>query len=64
MTQKVRLEPASAGAVDDADARRAKMARFAERARRSREALRGRTHSDSAHLIREDRNRDYDNAWS
>ena len=38
---------------------------FAERARRHREALRGRVHSDSAELIREDRDRDYDNAsWS
>ena len=34
---------------------------FAERARRHREALRGRVHSDSAELIREDRDRDYDN---
>ena len=37
---------------------------FAERARRHREALRGRVHSDSAELIREDRDRDYDNEWS
>jgi plasmid stability protein len=37
---------------------------FAERARRHREALRGRVHSDSAELIREDRDRDYDNACS
>ncbi len=37
---------------------------FAERARLHREALRGRVHSDSAELIREDRDRDYDNAWS
>ena len=38
---------------------------FAERARRHREALSGRVHSDSTDLIREDRERDYDNAsWS
>ena len=37
---------------------------FAERARRHREALRGRIHSDSTDLIREDRDRDYDNEWS
>jgi plasmid stability protein len=37
---------------------------FVERARRHREALRGRVHSDSAELIGEDRDRDYDNACS
>jgi plasmid stability protein len=37
---------------------------FAERARRHREALAGRVHTDSAELIREDRDRDYDNSWS
>ena len=37
---------------------------FAERARRHREALCGRVHSDSTDLIREDRDRDYDNEWS
>jgi antitoxin FitA len=37
---------------------------LAERARRHREALRGRVHSDSADLIRDDRDRDYDNEWS
>jgi plasmid stability protein len=37
---------------------------FAERARRHREALRGRMHSDSAALVRADRDRDYDNSWS
>jgi plasmid stability protein len=36
----------------------------AERARRHREALRGRVHSDSAALVRADRDRDYDNSWS
>jgi plasmid stability protein len=39
-------------------------ASFAERACRHREALRHREHGDSALLIREDRDRDYDNAWS
>lgn len=37
---------------------------FAERARRHREALQGRVHSDSAELIRDDRDRDYNNEWS
>ena len=37
---------------------------FAERARRHREALRGRAHSDSAELIRQDRDGDYDKEWS
>jgi hypothetical protein len=36
---------------------------FAERAPRHREALRGRVHSDRAELIREDRDRDHDDAW-
>jgi hypothetical protein len=36
---------------------------FAERARRHREALRGRGHSDGTELIMEDRDRDYDNGW-
>lgn len=43
---------------------RASKPSFAERARRHREALSGRVHSDSAELIREDRDQDYDNAWS
>jgi lincosamide nucleotidyltransferase A/C/D/E len=43
---------------------RPRMPSFAERARRHREASRGRTHSDSAELIRDDRDRDYDNPWS
>ena len=39
-------------------------ASFAERARRHREAWRGRVHSDSTELIREDCDRGYDNGWS
>ena len=46
------------------EALRAGKPSFAARARRHRETLRGRVHSDSAELISEDRDRDHDNAWS
>jgi antitoxin FitA len=46
------------------EALRAGKPSFAERARRHREALHRRVHSDSAGPIREDRDRDDDNTWS
>jgi hypothetical protein len=60
---ETRLEPALSGA-GGTETRQPGKPGFAERARRHREALRGRVHSDSTELIREDRARDYDNAWS
>ena len=52
--------PAPPEGAAGTEARPAGKPGFAERARRHREALRGRVHSDSTELIREDRDRDYD----